>query len=46
MVKGVHLTVKPFPEDVLTPTFKVKRNIAAKKYKTEIDATYAEVEGA
>ena len=25
MVKGVHLTMVPFPEDVLTPTMKVKR---------------------
>jgi long-chain acyl-CoA synthetase len=25
MVKGVHLTMMPLPEDVLTPTFKIKR---------------------
>lgn len=24
-IKGVHLTIKPFAEEVLTPTLKVKR---------------------
>jgi hypothetical protein len=25
MIKGVHLTLSPFPEDVITPTLKIKR---------------------
>lgn len=41
-VKGLHLEVDPFPEEVLTPTFKVKRQAAAKHYKAVIDAVYAE----
>ncbi|OWZ69605.1 hypothetical protein AYX14_04995 [Cryptococcus neoformans] len=40
MIKGVHLTLKPFPEDIVTPTFKVKRNIAAKIYAKEIEEAY------
>jgi long-chain acyl-CoA synthetase len=44
MIKGVYLTVKPFPEHTLTPTLKVKRNVAAKQYKSEIDAAYEESE--
>lgn len=43
-IKGVHLTLKPFSDDILTPTLKVKRAQAAKKYKSEIDSTYAEAE--
>lgn len=43
-IKGVHLTLSPFPEEILTPTFKVKRNVAAKKYKPEIDAIYVDTE--
>lgn len=43
-VKGIYLTMNPFPEDILTPTLKVKRAQAAKKYKREIDATYEECE--
>jgi hypothetical protein len=27
MVKGVHLTIQPFAEEVLTPTLKVKRYV-------------------
>ncbi|KAL7423613.1 medium-chain fatty acid-CoA ligase faa2 [Cryptotrichosporon argae] len=45
MVKGVHLTLKPFEDELMTPTLKVKRNVAAKRFKKEIDAVYAEVEG-
>ncbi|RSH90393.1 hypothetical protein EHS25_000998 [Saitozyma podzolica] len=45
VIKGVHLTLSPFPEDVVTPTLKIKRNIAAKKYRKEIDAAYIEAEG-
>lgn len=59
MIKGVHLTLAPFPDDVVTPTFKIKRsaycrsfvwpkltdsNLAAKKFKREIDAAYDEAE--
>jgi len=44
MIKGVHLTIKPFAEEVLTPTLKVKRAVAAKKYKKEIDQAYKESE--
>ncbi|WWD18202.1 hypothetical protein CI109_102652 [Kwoniella shandongensis] len=43
-IKGIHLTLEPFPEDVLTPTFKIKRNVAAKRFSKEIDAAYAESE--
>jgi long-chain acyl-CoA synthetase len=25
MIKGVHLTLSQFPEDIMTPTLKVKR---------------------
>ncbi|WVO19611.1 uncharacterized protein IAS62_000900 [Cryptococcus decagattii] len=40
MIKGVHLTLTPFPEDIVTPTFKIKRNIAAKIYAREIEEAY------
>ncbi|KAK4684188.1 long-chain acyl-CoA synthetase, partial [Tremellales sp. Uapishka_1] len=46
MIKGVHLTIQPFSDDLMTPTLKVKRNIAAKKFKKEIDAVYEETENA
>jgi len=44
MIKGVYLTLKPFPESVLTPTLKVKRNVAAKMFQKEIDSVYKESE--
>ncbi|WVQ65243.1 uncharacterized protein L199_003416 [Kwoniella botswanensis] len=44
MIKGVHLTLAPFPEDIMTPTLKIKRNVAAKKFNKEIDAAYKEAE--
>ncbi|KIR30588.1 long-chain acyl-CoA synthetase [Cryptococcus deuterogattii LA55] len=40
MIKGLHLTLTPFPEDIVTPTFKIKRNIAAKIYAREIEEAY------
>ena len=42
-IKKMHLIDDPFTieNDILTPTFKIKRNIAKAKFKTEIDAIYA-----
>lgn len=42
MVREFHLTAEPFTQenDLLTPTFKLKRPQAHKKYKKEIDALY------
>ena len=43
--KGLHLEPTPWsPEDVLTPTFKLKRKDAQKRYQKEIDAIYATLE--
>ncbi|WVO13079.1 hypothetical protein L204_100689 [Cryptococcus depauperatus] len=39
-IKGLHLTLKPFSEEIITPTFKFKRNIAAKIYSNEIEGAY------
>lgn len=41
----IHLTGEAFSieNDILTPTFKLKRNVAAKVYKSEIDVMYAEL---
>lgn len=40
-VKKIYLTMEPFTvENVLTPTLKVKRNVARDYYKKEIDAMY------
>ncbi|WVW80476.1 hypothetical protein I302_102458 [Kwoniella bestiolae CBS 10118] len=44
MIKGIHLTVQPFPEEIMTPTFKVKRNVAAKRFNQEIEQAYKEAE--
>jgi len=44
MIKGVHLTLTPFPDEMITPTLKVKRNVAANLYKHVIDQLYLESE--
>ncbi len=43
-IKKVHMTLDPFTieSDVLTPTMKLKRNVAKKFFNKEIDAMYAE----
>lgn len=42
-IKFVHLTLEPFSQDndVLTPTMKIKRNIAKKVFEKEIKELYA-----
>jgi long-chain acyl-CoA synthetase len=41
--KAIHLTLDPFTteNDIITPTFKLKRNVAKKVYQSEIDKMYA-----
>lgn len=41
-VKQLHLTLDPFTieNDLLTPTLKIKRNIAKKVFQSEIDDLY------
>ena len=41
-IKKVHLTEEMFTveNDILTPTFKIKRNVAKNKYKEEILRIY------
>ena len=41
-VKKIYLTSEPFTQenDILTPTFKIKRNIARNVYKEQIDTIY------
>lgn len=43
--KAIHLTLDPFTieNDIITPTFKLKRNVAKKVYQAEIDMMYAEL---
>ena len=43
-VKKVHLTMEPFTveNDLITPTFKIKRNVAKKVFQKEFDQMYAE----
>ncbi|KAG6015520.1 hypothetical protein E4U43_005159 [Claviceps pusilla] len=47
-VRGVFLDVEPFTieNELLTPTLKLKRPQAAKKFRAEIDAMYAEINSA
>ncbi|KAG6002910.1 hypothetical protein E4U21_002521 [Claviceps maximensis] len=47
-VRGVFLDVDPFSidNDLLTPTLKLKRPQAAKKYRAEIDAMYVAINSA
>ncbi|CED83432.1 Long-chain acyl-CoA synthetases (AMP-forming) [Phaffia rhodozyma] len=44
MVKGIHLSNDPFPPDVMTPSFKFKRQQVADHFKTELQRAYAESE--
>ena len=41
-VKAIHIAEEPFTveNDIITPTFKIKRNIAKKVYKEAIDIMY------
>ena len=43
--KGIHMSHVPFSveDDTLTPTFKLKRHQAAKKYQEVIDAMYVKI---
>ena len=43
-VKAIHLSFEPFSVDnnLITPTFKIKRNIAKVFFKDAIDKMYAE----
>jgi long-chain acyl-CoA synthetase len=45
-IKRVHLFGQAFTteNDLMTPTFKVKRNVAQKVFKAEIDAMYASLQ--
>ena len=45
-IKAVHLSAEPFSIDnnLITPTFKIKRNIAKIVFKAAIDQMYAEIE--
>ncbi|KAG8709341.1 hypothetical protein FRC08_018383 [Ceratobasidium sp. 394] len=42
MIKNVHVTLEPFTTDnnLLTPTFKVRRRDAYMRYKEELDRLY------
>ncbi|KAF9431893.1 Long chain acyl-CoA synthetase 7 peroxisomal [Entomortierella beljakovae] len=46
ILKNVHIASEQFTieNDLLTPTFKLKRHTAKEKYNTEIDQMYAEIE--
>ena len=43
-IKALHLTTEPFSVDnnLITPTFKIKRNIARAVFKEAIDKMYSE----
>ena len=40
--KDIYLSIDPFSveNDILTPTFKLKRNVGQKVYQAQIDALY------
>lgn len=42
--KQIRFLLEPFSveNDMLTPTFKLKRNVAKKKYENKIESLYAE----
>jgi len=46
LVRRVTLIAEPFSveNDILTPTFKLKRNVAKKVFQAQIDAMYAELD--
>jgi len=45
MIKALHLEAEPFSaeNDLMTPTFKLKRPQLAKRYKKQIDDMYKEL---
>lgn len=46
-LKNIYLSPTPFPEDLVTPTMKIKRAPAGKHYKDILDSLYEqEVAGA
>ena len=47
IIKALHLEPRPFSveDDLLTPTFKLKRPQMLKKYQAEVDALYKELNG-
>lgn len=45
-IRGIYPRITPFEDDLLTPTQKIKRNVAAKRFEQEIDDMYNEIEGA
>ncbi|GAA5957390.1 hypothetical protein JCM21900_006885 [Sporobolomyces salmonicolor] len=42
---NLHIRLEPFGPDMITPTFKTKRNVVAKTFKDELDALYTNAEG-
>jgi len=46
--KQVHISADPFSveNEILTPTFKLKRNVAKKVYQAQIDAMYEVLQSA
>lgn len=42
MIKNIRLYPTPLAEEMITPTFKVKRNVFARLYKSDLDQMYAE----
>lgn len=47
-IAAVHLTAEPFSTDnnLMTPSFKLKRNILQKTFQKQIDALYAKLKAA